>query len=93
MVAFFSAELGDFRSSGELADYRSSNHAVRRFCRSCGTHVLFDDSRYPDELDIATATLDDAEAAPPTFHIWTRSKLDWVRLADDLPAFTERSGS
>jgi hypothetical protein len=62
---------------------------VRRFCPNCGTQLLFDDSRYPDEIDVATATLDDPAAVPPAFHIWTRSQLPWVKLADDLPAYPE----
>ena len=33
-------------------------------------------------------TLDDPAAVEPDVHIYTRSKLPWVRLPDDLPAFT-----
>ena len=91
MVAFFSNKRADFSLTGEVKDYRSSDHAVRRFCGACGTHVLFDDARYPDEIDIATATLDDPAAVPPTFHIWARSMIPWVKLNDGLPVYPERT--
>lgn len=94
MVAFFSVKAANFRLlSGELFDYASSDHAVRRFCRACGTQLLFDDSRYPDEIDIATASLDEPAAVPPGLHIWTMSRVPWVKLDDGLPVYPERSGS
>ena len=93
MVAFFSLRRDDFRISGPLSEFRSSDHAVRRFCSACGAQIVFDDSRYPDELDIATCTLDDPAAAPPEFHIWTSSQVAWVKLADGLPAYPERRRS
>ena len=33
-------------------------------------------------------TLDDPAAIEPDVHIYTRSKLPWVKLPDDVPAFT-----
>ena len=92
MVAWFSVGEAAFRLTGELGEIRTSDHAVRRFCRACGTHLLFVDSRYPGEIDVATATLDDPAAVAPRFHIWTRSQLPWVKLGDGLQAFPERSG-
>jgi len=92
MVAFFSARKADVRLTGELGEIRTSDHGIRRFCRACGTHIVFDDSRYPDEIDIATTTLDDPAPVAPRFHIWTRSQLPWVKLGDDLQTFPERSG-
>ncbi len=91
MVAWFSVKPGELRLVGETTDYPSSSHAVRRFCGQCGTHLVFDDSHFPDEVDIATATLDDPEAVPPLKHIWTRSQIAWVRLGDGLPRHPESS--
>jgi hypothetical protein len=91
MTAWFSVKTADLSLTGELRDYRSSDHAVRRFCPVCATQLLFDDARYPDEVDVSAGSLDDPEAAPPEKHIWTRSQLEWVKLADGLPAFAEHS--
>ena len=91
MVGFFTVKRDGFRMTGEPSSYASSEHGTRRFCGRCGTQVFFEDARYPDEIDIATATLDDPGAAPPTKHIWTMSQVPWVKLGDGLPAFPERS--
>jgi hypothetical protein len=90
MVGFFSVKRDGFRISGPLSEFRSSEHAVRRFCSACGAQIVFDDSRYPDEVDLTTISLDDPTAVPPTFHIWTRSRQPWVKLADGLPTYPER---
>jgi hypothetical protein len=36
---------------------------------------------------VRIGTLDDPGALPPDVHIYTRSKLPWVRLPDGVPAF------
>ena len=94
MVAWFSVKAAAFTLvSGALTRFASSDHAERGFCKICGSQIVFDDHRYPDEIDIATASLDDEGAVTPEFHIWTRSQLPWVKLADGLPTYPERSGS
>lgn len=72
--------------------FQSSEHATRSFCPDCGTTLTWQDARWPDEIDIATATLDDPEQAPPGDHTYVRSRLDWMNLHDGLPQFqTTRS--
>ena len=92
MVGWFSLPEGGLLLTGDLGEIRSSEHAVRRFCRACGTHLLFDDARYPGEIDVAASTLDDPSAFRPRFHIWTRSQLPWVKLDDGLATHPESSG-
>jgi hypothetical protein len=36
---------------------------------------------------VRTGTLDDAAALQPDVHIYTRSKLPWIRLPEGVPAF------
>lgn len=74
---------------GELRSYRSSDRAVRRFCGECGTPLTFQYDAHPHWIDIAHGTLDDPEAVQPAAHIWCRSRLSWVKLADDLPCYEE----
>jgi hypothetical protein len=57
------------------------------FCGSCGTYVW---SRYHptgDALFVRAGTLDDPGAVRPDVHIYTRSKLPWLRLPEGTPAF------
>ena len=58
------------------------------FCDECGTYVW---SRYSiapgDCLFVRAGTLDHPEAVTPDVHIFTRSKLPWVRLPEGARAF------
>ena len=59
------------------------------FCANCGTYVW---SRYgvapdADALFVRAGTLDDPAAVKPDVHLFTRSKLSWVKLPEDALAF------
>ena len=91
VVAWFSVRREDLRiTRGEPRTHRSSDHGRRLFCGDCGAQLLFEDSGLPDEIDVATASLDDPNAAPPHFHLYLKSRIDWVRFGDGLPTFRER---
>ena len=70
---------------GEPAVYRSSAHAERRFCRNCGAQLTFRSEESPDEIDVTLGTLDHPENYPADRHIWTTSRLPWLRLDEHLP--------
>jgi hypothetical protein len=55
-------------------------------CPSCRVAV-FSDYGWPELLFVRGGTLDEPAAVAPDVHIYTRSKLPWVRLPDDTPAF------
>jgi hypothetical protein len=38
---------------------------------------------------VRVGTLDEADSMPPDIHIFTSTKLPWVELPDDVPAFEE----
>ncbi|HJQ82569.1 MAG TPA: GFA family protein [Candidatus Binatia bacterium] len=69
------------------AEYRSTPPVVRTFCPRCGTSLTYVHADRPAEIDVTTATLDDAAAFPPTYHAWTSDDVGWVRFADGLPAY------
>lgn len=74
-------------TSGKPRQVRSSTRAVRSFCADCGTTLTWQEDAWPDEIDIATASLDDPEALPPADHTYTRSRLSWVNIDDGLPHY------
>jgi hypothetical protein len=89
-VAWFSVRRSGFRIvRGEATRYASSAKATRAFCPRCGTQLTFQHVDFPDEIDVATCSLDDAERVPPRDHIHTSAQLGWIVLADRLPRFTE----
>ena len=61
-------------------------HDVYR-CRTCRTALWSDYGRRPALRFVRVGTLDDASALPPDVHIFTRSKLPWVGLPKEVPAF------
>jgi hypothetical protein len=57
------------------------------FCATCGTTLW---SRYrlvPAALFVRAGTLDDPRSVTPNVHLFIRSKLPWVTLPADVPAF------
>jgi hypothetical protein len=89
-VTWFSVGRAEFRFiSGTPARFRSSDKGIRSFCPRCGTQLTFENRDTPSEIDVTTASLNSPELLPPHDHTWTSSRLDWVKLADDLPLYPE----
>lgn len=88
MVGWFTVPRAAYRVvAGTPVSYRSSAEAVRTFCGACGTPLTFASTRFPEEIDVTTCSLDDPEQAPPRDHTRTADKLTWVTLADGLPVY------
>lgn len=76
-------------TSGTPARYDSSDIAFRQFCPACGTQLTFQFHVSPESIDITLGSLDNPQSIAPLDHIWTRSQIPWIRLADGLPRFSE----
>ena len=88
VVAWFSVARDAFTVvQGAPRLYASSPGVERGFCGDCGTPLTFVTARAPDEIDVATATLDDPAAVPPKDHLWVASGLPWMAPCDGLPRF------
>ena len=58
------------------------------FCEKCGTYLWsFYHAAPGDALFVRAGTLDQPEKVKPDVHIYTRSKLPWLPLPNDVPAF------
>jgi hypothetical protein len=86
-VTFARQEFAFIR--GEPATLQSSQDVVRTFCVHCGTPLSYTNKSTADEIDIATCSLDDPNAYPPTHHSWTSDGLTWMQIANDLPRFAK----
>jgi hypothetical protein len=72
---------------GTVAVARDSGGEQRIYrCSSCQVAV-WSEYTYPHIWFVRAGTLDDARSVRPDVHIFTRSKVDWVTLPDDAPAF------
>lgn len=89
VLAWGSFDSDDFRYEKEPpAVYRSSPHAQREFCPSCGTQLVFreDGGR---TVDVNLGSLDDPASVQPEYHIWTDSRIAWFDTADGLPRYPD----
>ena len=55
-------------------------------CPSCQV-AIFSEYGWREVLYVRGGTLDDPSAARPDVHIFTKSKVSWLTLPDDTPAF------
>jgi GNAT superfamily N-acetyltransferase len=74
-------------TAGAPAEIRATPRAVRQLCGACGTALTFRETARPRSLDVTVGSMDDPDAIVPAAHIWTSSRLAWLRLADDLPGY------
>jgi hypothetical protein len=78
--------------AGSATRYSSSPGVMRTFCGQCGTPLTYQNSADGrGTIDVTTATLDDADAFPPTMEIWTEQKLRWQCTNPALPHHRQSS--
>ncbi|HSD03796.1 MAG TPA: GFA family protein [Gaiellales bacterium] len=75
---------GEPRAVDVPRDDGSSQRIFR--CPACQVAVFSEYTR-PEVLFVRAGTLDDPAQVSPDVHIYTRSKLDWVAIAEAVPAF------
>ena len=74
-------------TSFRLAGGTGQAHEVY-FCDRCATYLWSDYHGAPnDAFFVRAGTLDKPESVTPDVHIFTRSKVPWVQLPKDAPAF------
>ena len=66
--------------------YRSSPHLQRGFCPTCGASIctIADED---DDVCVTIASLDDPERTAPALHMWTSSRVSWLKVDDRLPRY------
>jgi hypothetical protein len=77
-------DLAWSKGADQVKSVRSSSFGHREFCGNCGTPLLMKVDHQPETVDFSVATLDDAEAVSPGFHIFWRSKIGWFEPKDEL---------
>jgi hypothetical protein len=80
-VAWITVKVSEFAfEKGEPKRYRTDTGAYRTFCGSCGTSLTYEHGDRPNEIDIATGSLDEPEHFPPNRDVFPEEKLSWVAL-------------
>ena len=70
---------------GTPTHYQSSPGGWRGFCPDCGTRLYFRSTRWPGEIHMHAATLDDPASYRPDKHVKCDETPSWIKLSDDLP--------
>lgn len=86
VLAWATVPAQGFRyTKGQAAVFHSSAQAQREHCAHCGTQLVFRPLNATATLDFTLASLDDPQAVPPQYHIWTDSQIRWLQMGDALP--------
>lgn len=86
LIGWMSVARSAFRFvAGTPKSYASSAQVERCFCPECGTPLMYCNTAFADEVDVATGTLDEPDKALPDHHTWISQRLMWIGLADGLP--------
>ena len=94
MVAWVTFAREAFRvTKGSLATHRSSAGVTRGFCSDCGSSLTHERVDLPSEIDVTTASLDDAEQAPPADRAWDEERVASTNQLHGLPRFRRSHGS
>jgi len=79
-----------------LKSYQAENGTIRQFCGNCGSSLIFKPANDQGEVvEFALATLepnDANEALKPDAHVFVDSKVNWIKILDDLPQFAKARG-
>lgn len=78
---------GNVAWTGKLATWSSSEGVARSFCPVCGTQLIFESTRWPDETHLFAATLDDPDLFVPRAHFHAEEHLGWFVIEDGLRRF------
>lgn len=86
-VAWFAVQTADVRFAGRAARFASSPGVTRNFCPACSSMLTYARDDVAGEMDIATASLDEPDRVPPTYHVWVARKPAWAVIGDGLPQY------
>lgn len=84
MVAWIGFARDDVNFSAPPKEFCSSEGVVRGFCGDCGSPMFFQSEKWPDEIHLYAASLNDPSRANPTTHYFFSQRLEWVEIEDEL---------
>jgi hypothetical protein len=89
--ALFPREAVTIEGSPQV--YASSDKAQRHFCGRCGTSLFYtNETVFPGQIDIQSATLDDPAALALQCQVQTAERISWMEHLQDVPGFERFPG-
>jgi len=83
-VGFDSGHFKLLSGDHHLKWYESSPGARRGFCSKCGSAMLFESARWPDETHVALGCIEDAIDRVPEANAFISAHVDWMPLDTSL---------
>jgi hypothetical protein len=77
----------------QLGRYATETGALRSFCRTCGTPILYASPRWAGEVHVAVACFDEPLDRLPAAHVYADRSPPWCPITDDLPQRGGESGT
>lgn len=75
----------DVEVTGKMASFtrqgEGGSRLIGEFCPSCGVRLFHRREAYGAHVSLKAGTLDDTSWLVPAGHVWTRSKQEWVVIA------------
>jgi hypothetical protein len=88
VTAFLGVPCPAFRYTGAAPKIYHSSPGVRRsFCADCGTPMAYESDRFPGEIHLYAASLENPEDYAPQSHVHCAERLSWFEVKDDLPRY------
>jgi hypothetical protein len=84
-VGFLSENFSLDPDSQQPTWYESSPGAKRAFCSTCGSPMLFESTRWPDEMHVARSLIQGALDKEPSAHVFFEEHVPWLQINDELP--------
>src|SRR4051812_38215028 len=64
-------------ADAQLSRYASSPPATRSFCRTCGSMLFFESTRWPGEVHVELGCVDDPVDRAPQVHAFYSDRAKW----------------
>ena len=78
------------QGESNLKSYIASNGTERKFCKNCGSSLVFIPSNDSGEfVEFSLGTLDSEIEVKPDAHVFVESGAKWYTITDDLPKYKE----
>ncbi len=84
-TAFIGMKPEHLKWQGEVNAYQSSEATWRGFCPTCGSRLYFRSDRWPGEIHLHAATLDDPDQYTPDKQVFSGERAPWLDKIEGLP--------
>jgi hypothetical protein len=84
-----SSEVRVAKGGDNLGRYGVTDHAVKHWCRTCGTPLFNTNTIYPGMAMVYLGALRSQHSLAPRANIFCSSKLEWVDTISQLKSYPE----